>query len=43
MKIETLFPENLNKIVTSKTIYPGNKHAQRENFEKFIQDIFNGV
>ena len=41
--IETLFPESLNKIVTSKIVYTGNKHPQRENFEKFIQDIFNRV
>jgi len=30
----------LNKIITSKKIYAGNSHAQRENFEEFIQDIF---
>lgn len=29
----------LNKILTSPVIYPENKHSQRENFEKFIQDI----
>ena len=41
--LETLTPELLNKTVTSKIIYPGNKHTQRENFEKFIQDIFTMV
>lgn len=30
----------LNDIVTSKKIYRGNKHTQRENYERFIQDIF---
>lgn len=35
--------ESLNKLVTSKEIYPGNKHSQRRNFEKFIQDVFDGV
>jgi hypothetical protein len=31
----------LNRILTSKEIYQGNKHTQRENFEKFVEDIFN--
>ncbi|AOR23357.1 hypothetical protein [Clostridium taeniosporum] len=31
----------LNNLLTSKEIYKGNTHSQRENFEKFIQDIFN--
>ncbi|NSA89347.1 hypothetical protein [Clostridium beijerinckii] len=35
--------EKLNNILTSKDIYKDNKHTQRENFEKFIQDIFNEV
>lgn len=30
----------LNDIVISKRIYRENKHTQRENFERFIQDIF---
>ncbi|AYD39068.1 hypothetical protein D4Z93_00165 [Clostridium fermenticellae] len=33
----------LNNILTSKKIYVGNRHTQRENFEKFIEDIFNEV
>lgn len=33
----------LNSIVTSKEIYQGNNHTQRENFEKFIEDIFNEI
>lgn len=41
--LEFLIPKYLNRTVTSKEIYPGNKHTQRENFEKFIEDIFNGV
>lgn len=35
--------ELLNKLVTSKEIYSGNKYSQRRNFEKFIQDIFDGI
>jgi hypothetical protein len=30
----------LNHIVTSKKIYRGNKHTQRKNFERIIEDIF---
>lgn len=41
IKMELLDAGNLNSIVTSKEIYPDNKHTQRENFEKFIDDIFN--
>ncbi|HCW53527.1 MAG TPA: hypothetical protein DG753_07300 [Clostridium sp.] len=41
--IDSLTPENLNNFVTSKDIYENNKHTQRENFEKFIEDIFNDV
>lgn len=33
----------LNSILTSKEIYQDNNHTQRENFEKFIEDIFNEV
>lgn len=38
----TLEPAYLNSMLVSKQIYQGNKHTQRENFEKFIQDIFEG-
>lgn len=41
--MSTLDAEKLNSILTSKEIYKDNKHTQRENFEKFIQDIFNEV
>lgn len=41
-KMESLDASNLNKIVTSKSIYQGNEYTQRKNFEKFIEDIFNG-
>lgn len=33
--------DELNLRITSKQIYQGNEHTQRENFEKFIEDIFN--
>lgn len=39
-EMESLSPELLNKIVISRKIYEGNKYTQRENFEKFIEDIF---
>lgn len=40
-RINSLDAYELNNILTSKKIYQNNKHTQRENFEKFIQDIFN--
>lgn len=40
-KMDSLDSRKLNKIITSNEIYPYNRHTQRENFEKFIQDIFN--
>lgn len=40
-EMKELDEEELNKIVTLKTIYEGNNHTQRENFEKFIEDIFS--
>ena len=40
-KMDSLVASNLNSIVTSKDIYQDNRHTQRENFEKFIDDIFN--
>lgn len=42
-KMDLLDGESLNKIVSSKSIYDGNKHSQRENYEKFIADIFNEI
>lgn len=40
-KMNSLDAYKLNSIVTSKEIYQNNRHTQRENFEKFIEDIFN--
>lgn len=41
--IESLNPQTLNRKVTSKKIYNGNKFSQKENFENYIEDIFRGV
>ena len=41
--MESLNPETLNRAVTSKKIYHGNKYSQKENFENYIEDIFRGV
>ncbi len=38
--MKSLNANSLNSIITSKEIYPDNKHTQRENFERFIEDIF---
>lgn len=43
INMDSLNPETINKIVTSLEKYPGNKHTQRANFERLIQDIFEGV
>ena len=37
---KNLSSSELNKSLTSTQIYYGNNHSQRENFEKFIEDIF---
>lgn len=42
-EMESLNPETLNRTVTSKKIYHGNKFSQKENFENYIEDIFRGV
>ena len=42
-KVEALNPDVLNKIVTSKKTYSGNKYTQKENFENLIEDIFKGA
>ncbi|WP_252230707.1 hypothetical protein [Clostridium sp. ZBS15] len=39
--ITSLDSKKLNSLLTSKEIYKGNTHSQKENFEKFIQDIFD--
>ncbi|MGL5316497.1 MAG: hypothetical protein ACRC92_24790 [Peptostreptococcaceae bacterium] len=42
-EMKSLNSNTINKIITSKEVYPNNKHSQRENFEKFIQDIFSEI
>lgn len=39
-KMKSLDSIELNKSLSSITIYNGNNHSQRENFEKFVQDIY---
>ncbi len=40
-KVDSLDAEMLNSVLTSNEVYQGNKYSQRENFERFIEDIFN--
>lgn len=41
-KVEkSLNAKEVNKILASKEILIGNNHTQRENFERFIEDIFS--
>jgi len=40
-KMDSLDARKLNSILTSNEIYPNNWHTQRENFERFIEDIYN--
>ena len=40
-KMDSLDACKLNSIVTLKETYQDNRHTQRENFEKFIDDVFN--
>jgi hypothetical protein len=35
--------ETLNQIVTADKIYPGNKHTQKENYNRLMADIFEGI
>ncbi len=41
-KMESLNPEVLNKTITLRKVYSGNKFSQKENFENFIEDIYRG-
>lgn len=41
LRVDWLDANELNSILTSKKRYQNNRHTQRENFEKLIQDIFN--
>ncbi len=38
--VKSLNAVNLNSIITSKVILQDNKHTQRGNYERFIEDIF---
>lgn len=40
-RIKYLDGQALNDFITSTKIYKGNEHTQRENFEKFVQDIYS--
>lgn len=42
-EMKSLDAYRLNTIITSKKIYKGNNHTQRENFEKFVENIFNEI
>ncbi|KXL54010.1 hypothetical protein CLNEO_01060 [Anaerotignum neopropionicum] len=39
-KMNYLDPGLLNQIVISNNLYRGNKHKQRENYERFMGDVF---
>lgn len=39
--LDVLDPYFLNHSLTTRTIYEGNHHTQKENFERFVEDIFN--
>lgn len=39
-QMDSLDATSLNNIVSSQEIYSGNRYSQRDNFERFIQDIF---
>lgn len=43
LKMYDLDAIQLNKMVSSLEIFPGNNHTQRENFERFVKEIFMGV
>ncbi len=38
--MDTLDSETLNKVLSADTIYTSNKHTQRGNFERLIEEIF---
>jgi len=38
--MDALDSKTLNNVITSKSIYKNNKHTQRGNFERLIEDIF---
>lgn len=42
-EMKSLDAKALNTIVSSKGTYLYNRHTQRENFEKFIADIYNEI
>lgn len=41
IKMKSLDSKTLNESLTSSEIYKENNHSQRENFEKFVQDIYS--
>lgn len=41
-KMDSLDSVTLNNIVTENKIYYDNNHTQRENFERYIKDIYDG-
>lgn len=38
--MHSLDSKTINNILLSNVIYPGNKHTQRENYQRFIEDIY---
>ncbi|WP_234121418.1 hypothetical protein [Clostridium hydrogenum] len=42
-EMSSLDAHKLNSIVMSEKIYQGNNHTQRENFEKFVEGIFDEI
>lgn len=40
-KMYSLDSQELNKIVTEDKVYYGNGHTQRENFQRFVKDIYD--
>ncbi len=38
--MKSLDARNLNHILTSNDIFPNNTHTQRENYERFIENVF---
>ena len=36
----SLNSHKINKVLALKEVYEGNNHTQRENFERFVEDIF---
>ena len=41
--LTTLNPTSLNNTVTASSIYPGNTHTQKSNYDNYIRDIFTNA